>query len=54
MSYIASVYAFSDEEFETMFTGVECSSKCIGRRVYMKRLVDIFHEKHGVIRQEFK
>ena len=29
MNYIAVVYAFSDEEFEAMFAGVEYSEKCI-------------------------
>lgn len=54
MNYIAAVYAFSDEEFEAMFAGVEYSEKCIARRLYMKKLVEKFEEVNGITRQPFK
>lgn len=54
MNYIAVVYAFSDEEFEAMFAGVEYSEKCIARRLYMKKLVEKFEEANGITRQPFK
>ena len=53
MNYIASVYAFSDEEFKNLFTGVEYSEKCIQRRLYMKKLVDLFCKTNGIIYQSF-
>ena len=53
MNYIAAVYAFSDEEFKNLFAGVEYSEKCIQRRLYMKKLVGLFHEANGVTYQSF-
>lgn len=48
MNYIAAVYAFSDEEFKNLFAGVEYSEKCIQRRLYMKKLVELFCAANGV------
>ena len=53
MNYIAAVYAFSDEEFKNLFTGVEYSEKCIRRRLYMKELVNLFCQANGVTYQSF-
>ena len=53
MNYIASVYAFSDEEFKNLFAGVEYSEKCIQRRLYMKKLVELFCAANGVAYQSF-
>ncbi|WP_455510041.1 hypothetical protein [Butyricimonas paravirosa] len=53
MNYIAAVYAFSDEEFKKLFSGVEYSEKCIQRRLYMKKLVELFHDANGVTCQPF-
>ena len=54
MNYIAAVYAFSDEEFKNLFTGVEYSEKCIQRRLYMKKLVELFCEANGTTYQSFR
>ena len=53
MSYIAAVYAFSDEEFKNFFAGVEYSEKCIQRRLYMKKLVDLFCKANDIAYQSF-
>ena len=53
MNYIASVYAFSDEEFNNLFACVEYSEKCIQRRLYMKKLVELFCAANGVAYQSF-
>lgn len=54
MNFIAAVYAYSDEEFEAMFEGVEYSEKCIQKRLFMKNLVDRFEEANGITRQPFE
>lgn len=53
MNYIAAVYAFSDEEFNALFAGVEYSEKCIQKRLYMKRLVELFEVANGLTRRPF-
>ena len=53
MNYIAAVYAFSDEEFKNLFTGVEYSEKSIRRRMYMKELVNLFCQANGFTYQSF-
>ena len=54
MNFIAAVYAYSDEEFESLFAEVEYSEKCIKKRLYMKTLVKMFEDVNGITRQPFK
>lgn len=53
MSFIAAVYAYSDEEFEALFEEVEYREKCINKRLFMKDLVQLFEDEHGITRQPF-
>ena len=53
MNYIAAIYANSDEEFATMFSGVEGEKKILAKRKIMKLCLEKWETKFGVTRHPF-
>lgn len=54
MNYIAAVYAYSDEEFMELFAHVKDRQKCIDKRLYMEKLVELFEQAQGITRHRFE
>ena len=53
MNYIASIYAYSDAEFESMFEGIDGRVKILKKRNLVKQLLEKFESKFEVTRHPF-